>query len=103
MSNDLGLDSANFMAVHKKRWSVGEYHKGIKQNASAGRSPANSLKSRANHIFHSILAYVKLEKPRLANGSNHFAMRAKVYPAAVKAAYQELNRIKGLNVEYELA
>src|SRR5699024_2312417 len=44
VSNDLGLDSAQFMAVYKKRWSVEEYHKGIKQNASAGRSPANSLK-----------------------------------------------------------
>lgn len=103
VSNDLGLDSAGFMAVYKKRWSVEEYHKGIKQNASAGRSPANSLRARANHIFHSILAYVKLEKLRLANGTNHFAMKAKVYLAAVKAAYKELNRIKGIEVDYEPA
>ncbi|MDT7828262.1 transposase [Pricia sp. S334] len=103
VSNDLGLDGAGFMAVYKKRWSVEEYHKGIKQNASAGRSPANSLKTRANHIFHSILAYVKLEKLRLANGTNHFAKRAKVYLAAVKAAYRELNRIKGIKVDYEPA
>ncbi len=62
VSNDLDLDSADlpvrqagFMTVYKKRWSVEEYHKGIKQNASTGRSPANSLKARANHIFHSII------------------------------------------------
>lgn len=103
VSNDLGLDSAGFMTVYKKRWSVEEYHKSIKQNASAGRSPANSLKARANHIFHSILAYVKLEKLRLAHGTNHFAMKAKVYLAAVKAAYKELNRIKGIEVVYEPA
>ena len=103
VSNDLGLDGAGFMAVYKKRWGVEEYHKGIKQNASVGRSPANSLRSRANHIYHSILAYVKLEKLRLANGTNHFAMRAKIYLAAVKAAYNELNRIKGIEVHYEPA
>ncbi|HZJ36576.1 MAG TPA: hypothetical protein VFD29_08130 [Gillisia sp.] len=103
VANDLGLDSAGFMAVYKKRWSVEEYHKGTEQNASAGRSPANSLKALANHIFHSILAYVKLEKLRLAHGTNHFAMKAKVYLAAVKAAYNELNRIKGIKVDYETA
>lgn len=103
VSNDLGLDSAGFMAVYKKRWSVEEYHKGIKQNASAGRSPANSISARANHIFHSILAYVKLEKLRLAHGTNHFAMKAKVYLAAVKAAYSELSRIRGIEVDYETA
>ncbi len=81
VSNDLGLDGAGFMAVYKKRWSVEEYHKGIKQNASAGRSPANSLKARANHMFHSILAYVKLEKLKLTNETNHFAMKAKIYLA----------------------
>ncbi len=103
VSNDLGLDSADFMTIYKKRWSVEEYHKGIKQNASAGRSPVNSLKARASHIFHSILAYVKLEKLRLAQGTNHFAMRAKVYLAAVKAAYKELSRIREIEVDYEPA
>ncbi len=103
VSNDLGLDSAGFMTIYKKRWSVEEYHKGIKQNASAGRSPANSTRARANHIFHSILAYVKLEKLRLAQGFNQFALKAKVYLAAVKAAYKELERIRGMEVIYEPA
>jgi len=30
-------------------------------------------------------------------------MKAKVYLAAVKAAYEELNRIKGNEVDYETA
>jgi hypothetical protein len=50
-----------------------------------------------------MLAYVKLEKLRLANAPDHFALKAKVYLAAVKAAYNELNRIKGIEVDYKLA
>ena len=38
-----------------------------------------------------------------ANGTNHFAMKAKVYLAAVKAEYKELNRIKGIEVDYDPA
>lgn len=49
------------------------------------------------------MAYVKLEKLRLAHGTNHFAMKAKVYLAAVKAAYSELNRIRGIEVDYDPA
>ena len=103
VSNDLDLDKDGFMTVYKKRWSLEEYHKGIKQNASVGKSPANSIRARVGHIYHSVLAYVKLEKLRLAHKTNHFAMKAKIYLAAVKAAYKQLKMFTGIEGNYTIA
>ena len=41
----------------------------------------------------SILAYVKLEWLSQRTGKNHFAMKAKIYQAALKTAYRELEKL----------
>jgi len=38
VSNDLGLSADQFKALYQKRWSVEEYHKSLKQNASLAKS-----------------------------------------------------------------
>ena len=43
--------------------------------------------------YDQITAYVKLEWLRQRTGKNHFAMKAKIYPAAQKAAYLELEKL----------
>jgi len=46
----------------------------------------------------SVIAYVKLEGLRIATNLNHFAMKGKIYQAALKAAYQELQTLKAINI-----
>ena len=94
VSNDFGLSDDDFTTLYKKRWSVEEYHKSLKQNAAIGKSPTKTLKTQSNHIFASIMAYVKLEKLKFSSKLNHFAMKAKIYLAANKAAFKELDLIK---------
>ncbi len=38
VSNDVGLTDDRFTTIYKKRWSVEEYHKSLKQNVSIGKS-----------------------------------------------------------------
>ena len=71
-----------------------EYHKSIKQNASIGSSPARSVKAQCNHLFASIFAFVKLGKIKLSKNMNHFAIKAKLYMAAIKFAFDELKLLK---------
>jgi len=94
VSNDFTLSADQFATIYKKRWSVEEYHKSIKQNASIGSSPARSVKAQSNHLFASIFAFVKLEKIKLSKYLNHFAIKAKLYMAAVKIAFSELKELK---------
>ena len=45
-------------------------------------------------LFASLLAYVKLEKLKFAHKLNHFALKAKLYFAALKMAWMQLDEIK---------
>ena len=94
VSNDLELSDDDFTAHYKKRWGVEEYHKSLKQNASAAKSPAHTVTTQANHLFASVLAYIKLERLKFAHRLNHFALKSRIYIQAAKAAFQELAKLK---------
>jgi len=94
VSNDFSLSDDDFTTLYKKRWSVEEYHKSLKQNAAIEKSPTRTVKTQSNHIFASIMAYVKLEKLKFSSKLNHFAMKSKIYLAANKAAFKELALLK---------
>ena len=94
VSNDFSLSDDDFTTLYKKRWSVEEYHKSLKQNAAIAKSPTRTLTTQCNHIFASIMAYVKLEKLKFSSKLNHFAMKSKIYLAANKAAFNELRILK---------
>lgn len=96
VSNDFSLSDDDFTTIYKKRWSVEEYHKSLKQNAAVAKSPTRTIKTQSNHFFAAILAYVKLEKLKFINQMNHFAMKSKIYLAAHKAAFKELLDLKKL-------
>lgn len=94
VTNDLSMDYDQITTIYQKRWKVEEMHKSLKQNTLLGRSPTKMEISQANHIFASMIAYVKLEKLRVKERSNHFALKAKLYIKMVQAAWEELRRIK---------
>jgi hypothetical protein len=94
VSNDLNLTNEQFQRLYKKRWSVEEYHKSLKQNTAIARSPTRTVKTQLNHLFGSILAYVKFERLKFAHKLNHFALRSKLYLSAVKAAFKELSILR---------
>ncbi len=94
VSNDFSLSDDDFTTLYKKRWSVEEYHKSLKQNTGIAKSPTRIVKTQCNHIFASIMAYVKLEKLKFSSKLNHFAMKSKIYLAANKAAFNQLKLLK---------
>jgi hypothetical protein len=94
VSNDLKLTPENFQALYKKRWSVEEYHKSLKQNASLAKSPTRTVTTQSSHLFASLVAYVKLERLKFVHKSNHFALKAKLYFAALNMTWRQLELIK---------
>ena len=55
------------------------------------------VEKKQNHLFASVLAYVKLEKLKFSNRMNHFALKSKLYLAAIRAAFKELYILKNMN------
>lgn len=103
VTNNLKLSAADFETLYHKRWSVEEYHKSIKQNAGAEKSPTRTEQTQQNHLFASILAYVKLESLKFASKMNHFALKSKLYLAATTAAFKELTQLKNMNEQFAFA
>ncbi len=94
VTNNLNLTDEQLTTIYKKRWSVEEYHKSLKQNVSVAKSPTRTIKTQSNHLYASIMGYIKLEKLKFANRMNHFAMKTKIYNQALKAAFKELAILK---------
>lgn len=94
VSNDLSLAGPRMETLYQKRWSVEEYHKSLKQNTAIAKSPTRTLRTQINHLHASILAYIKFEQYKFASSMNHFALKAKLYSVAIKAAFKELCELK---------
>jgi hypothetical protein len=95
--SDLSLSYEQITTIYKKRWGVEEYHKSIKSNLCFAKSPTKTVKTQSNHFILSILAYVKMEWLKQRTNQNHFAMKARIYQAALKAAHDELLKLSTPN------
>jgi len=93
-SDDSSLTANETLAIYQKRWPVEEFHKSLKQNASLGKSPASTPACQIKHILCSFYGHIKLEKLKVIRKENHFAMRTKMYIAALKTSYEELQRLR---------
>ena len=94
VSNDLTLSKTQFEDTYKRRWSIEEYHKSLKQNTAIDKSSNRTVKTQSNHIFCSIIAYIKLEKIKLKTKLNHFAMKNKIQIKATQEALRGCLKIK---------
>ena len=98
VTSDTTLHGCDIQTIYQKRWKVEEYHKSVKSNASFAKSPTKTIRTQSNHIFACLWAYVKLESLRLKTHLNHFAMKGRLYKAALASAYRELQVLKGQTV-----
>lgn len=94
VSNDLSLSGSSSETLFQKRWSVEEYHKSLKQNTAIAKSPTRTLRTQVNHLYASILAYIKFERYKFAHAMNHFALKTKLYTVGIKAIFKELCQLK---------
>ncbi len=92
MTNDLSLDGEHLLDLYKKWWSIEEYHKSVKQNASFEKSPTRTVTSRLNHIFCSIIGFCKLERLKIKIKLNPFSIKYKLILRANQITIQELKK-----------
>lgn len=94
VTNELSADYQRITTTYQKRWKVEEFHKSMKQNTLLSKSPTKMEVTQRNHIFASMLAYIELERLKIKEKLNHFALMAKLRLKMLKAALQELNCLK---------
>jgi len=91
---NLTLSFQQIITTYQKRWGVEEYHKSLKQNTAIAKAPVKTIITQANHLFAGICAFIKLERLKITNNLNHFALKTKLYIKATQAAFQQLAQLK---------
>ena len=83
VTSDLTLGGGQITHLYQRRWPVEEYHKSLKQNASLACSPTRTVRTQANHLFCSLCAFVKPEAWKMRAKCPHFALKNRLYQAAL--------------------
>jgi len=103
VSSDTSLTYFDITTIYEKRWSVETFHQSLKQNAALEKSPTKTVRTQSNHIFASMVAFIKLEQLKFPTCSNHFALKNKLYIKAIKTAFAELASVKELQDGYSFS
>lgn len=76
-TNDLTLTTYKTFSTHsKKRWTIEEFHRGIKQTTGIEQCYSIKKRSQLTHIFASFVAFVRLEFQRLKTGISWYEQKA---------------------------
>ena len=94
VTSDMALSVEAMATLSQTRWKVEEYHKSLKSNLCLAASPTRTVRTQSNHLFASMVAFVKMERLRLSTKLNHLAMKAKLYQAALKSAFEQLSHLR---------
>lgn len=103
LSNDLAADAASIKSYYAKRWKIEEFHKSIKSNLGYAQSPAHTVRTQSNHLFLSMIAFIKLESLKVSCKSNHFALKRKLTLNALKIAWSNLQLLKNNTIAIKCA
>ncbi len=93
VTSDTTLDFGQITTLYQTRWKVEEYHKSLKSNLALAKSPTRTTVTQTNHLFCSVWAFVKLELLRVKTTTNHFALKTKLYMAALRTAFDQLQAL----------
>jgi Transposase DDE domain len=83
-TSDLELSAEQIVQLYKRRWKVEEYHKSMKSNCSLGKCQAPSLTAQQSHFYLAALAFLLLEKTKVKEDHNHFALKKQLNLLTIK-------------------
>lgn len=77
VTNDLALTRYDDIGAYsKQRWTIEEFHRGIKQTTGIEKCYSILKRSQLTHIFACFVAFVKLEFERLKTGVSWYEQKA---------------------------
>jgi len=93
VTSDLNLDYTDLTTIYEKRWKVEEFFRSIKNNAAFAKAPTKTVQTQQAHFTASMIAFVKLERLKIKNNKNHYAMKSQIWLEATKTAWRELDKL----------
>ncbi len=88
------LTFADLTTSYQKRGNVERSHQSLKQNAALAKSPPQTVVTQTTHFVAALWAFVKLELLKSSTHLNHFALKTKLYVAALHSAFDQLRQLQ---------
>lgn len=92
-SSDLNLDYPSLTTIYQKRWKVEGLFRSIKNNTAFAKAPTKTLKTQLAYFTASMIAFCILERLKVRNNKNQYAMKSQIWLAATKTAWKEPDRL----------
>jgi hypothetical protein len=87
-TNDLALTAyASLGEESKQRWTIEEFHRGLKQTTGIEKCYSIKKRSQLTHIFASFVAFVRLEWKRLKTGISWYEQKAQRVRLGISGAF----------------
>lgn len=98
LTTDITMSYQQILTIYQKRWGIEDYHKSLKNNASLQNSPARNITAQSTHLLASVCAFIKLERLKVAESTNQFALKGRLYIKAIQAALAALRLLQQKNL-----
>lgn len=99
-TSDLNLDYQSLTTIYEKRWKVEEFFRSIKNNTAFAKAPTKTIQTQQAHFTASMIAFVKLERLKIRNNKNHYAMKSEIWLVATKAAWKQLDKLSTPKIKF---
>jgi hypothetical protein len=93
VSSDLTLHADQLATIYQERWKVEEYHRSLKQNVSASKSPTRTRTTQTTHFVAALWSFTKLELLKVRTKKNHYALKTHLYLSALQHAFGALRQL----------
>ena len=90
----LDLQALDIETIYQKRWRVEVFHKTLKSDAALAKSPTKRVRTQSNHVFMALYAAFRVECLRIKHGLKNHALKTKLYMKAIRAAFEQLQKLK---------
>ena len=91
-TSNLELAYEDIFNLYKRRWKIEEYHKSLKSNCSLEKCQASSHTAQKSHFYCVALAYLLLEKTKVKEDKNHFALKKELTILQVKYGMKAIKK-----------
>jgi IS4 transposase len=96
-TSNLNLDYQSLTTIYQKRWNVEEFFRSIKNNTAFAKAPTKTIQTQQAYFTASMIAYIKLERLKIRNNKNQYAMNSEIWLPATKAAWKQLDKLSTPN------
>ena len=92
--SDLDQQALGIETIYQKRWRVEVFHKTLKSDAALAKSPTKRVRTQSNHVFMALYAAFRVECLRIKHHLKNHALKTKLYVKAIRAAFEQLQKLK---------